>query len=152
MELNNDQSLDDRCHITCHGIKMTKDERRAYAKQWHLDNPERNSWYHTNARRRENGQPPLTFEEHLAYLKERKERKEQRYHRPKAAPIYRGGEILTPDELRQNSMENRSTTEHYWDFMVKQEGASITHPRSESGWIAMGNGGFRKRTRGPSLG
>lgn len=134
-----------------------------------MSNPNRMRWHRMNYRLRRAGKEEVSFEEYerrraesqsvravgRKVLAEREERYQRLKERLKKEPSYneyrmsRLG-VLTPEEMRVNAMEYRSTTEHYWDKITRQVEGSPTHPGGSGtgGWISLGAGGFRKRARG----
>lgn len=134
-----------------------------------MDDPNRKRWHKMNYARRRAGKEEMSFEAYERYraetqsikaigrtvVSEREERYRQLKERLKKELLhneYRASRIgiLTPEEMRMNTMEDRSTTEHYWDKMTRQVEGSPTHPggSDSGGWISLGAGGFRKRARG----
>lgn len=119
-------------------------------------------WRAHNDYRRKKGLPKISYEEWLRYraaraqegssletIEEREFRYQRLKQRLKAEPQWSETRadklgILTPSQVRANTMENDSVQQHLLDKMVRQEGVSHFFMGNRLGWHSIGEGCFRK--------
>lgn len=120
--------------------------------------PEKTKWHSHNTYRKKRGLPRVTFEEwrrHYNAVVPSAEEREFRYRRLKerlkaerAATTNRAAElgILTPAQMKANTMEGESATKHMLDKMVRQEGGCHLNvgARRFGNWHSIGDGCFRR--------